>query len=112
MAALLRRYGKVISTLSVGLTAFWLLALVLLPIFDLFESSFRPYLPFVEIGGPKDIYSLNNYLSILQHPTDIKLNFLGINFVLNMSIHLWVFFLTIFCNTVGREEDQCDDLHE
>ena len=95
MAAMLRRYGKVITGLSVFLTAFWLLALVLLPYFDLFESSFRPYLPFVEVGGPKDIYSLSNYLSIFNHPTDIKLNFLGFNFILNISIHLWVFIVTI-----------------
>jgi len=25
---------------------------------------------------------------------------------------LGLFFLAIFCNTVGREEDQCDDPHE
>jgi len=100
MSAMLRRYGGWITGLSIGLTAFWLLALVLLPYFNLFESSFRPYLPYLEIGGPKDTYSLNNYLSLFEHPTDIKLNFFGFDFVLNMSIHLWVFVLTIFFSCI------------
>lgn len=52
-------------------------------------------MPFVDIGGPKDIYSLNNYLSIFHNPTDIKVNFFGFETKLFMSIHLWVFFLTI-----------------
>jgi len=95
MSAMLRRYGGFITGLSIGLTAFWLLALVLLPYFNLFEASFRPYLPFIDIGGPQDTYSLNNYLSIFSHPTDVKLNFFGFTFLLNISIHLWVFILTI-----------------
>ena len=51
---LLRRYGATLTGAFSALTAFWLLALVVLPYFMLFEYSFRPYLPVVEIGGPKD----------------------------------------------------------
>ena len=41
------------------LVAFWLLVLVILPDVTLFESSVRPYLPVVEVGGPKDTCSFN-----------------------------------------------------
>jgi spermidine/putrescine transport system permease protein len=64
MDDLLRRYGRGLTWGFVGLTFFWLVILVILPDFKLLESSFRPYLPVVDVGGPKDTYSINNYLRI------------------------------------------------
>jgi spermidine/putrescine transport system permease protein len=64
MDDLLRRYGRGLTWSFVGLTFFWLVILVILPDFKLLESSFRPYLPVVDVGGPKDTYSINNYLRI------------------------------------------------
>jgi len=101
MSAMLRRYGGFITYLSIFLTAFWLLLLVVLPYFDLFESSFRPYLPAVEVGGPKDIYSLNNYLTIFSHPTDIKFNIFGFVWTVNMPLQLVVFISTIIFSCVS-----------
>ena len=60
MAELLRRYGTGLTVLAAALTAFWLLVLVIFPYLGLFEQSFRPYLPVVDVGGPKDFYSINN----------------------------------------------------
>ncbi len=96
MAALLRRYGTGLTGLVIFLTGFWLLVLVILPYFDLFESSFRPYLPAADVGGPLDVYSWNNYLSIIRDPSDYSANFLGLHFAFPMTIHLWVFILSIF----------------
>ena len=79
MTDLLRRYGVMLSTVFIMLTAFWLLLLVILPNVYLFENSFRPYLPVTEIGGPKDVYSFSNYLTFFHSP-----------------IHISVFFWTIF----------------
>jgi spermidine/putrescine transport system permease protein len=93
MSALIRRYGTSLTVLSVALTAFWLLMLVILPYFGLFEQSFRPYLPVVDIGGPLDNYSVNNYLEVFNNPTPIDLGMFG---TLTVAIHLWVFFITIF----------------
>jgi spermidine/putrescine transport system permease protein len=73
MAELLRRYGKSLSVLMVLFTAFWLLILVIIPNFVLFEFSFRPYLPVAEMGGPKDYYSLNNYLTFTNSPIHINI---------------------------------------
>ena len=61
MGDLLRRYGKSLTWTFIGLTFFWLIILVILPDFKLLESSFRPYLPVTEVGGPKDTYSFHNY---------------------------------------------------
>ena len=61
MREIFRRYGLTLSAFIVALPAFWLLALVVLPYMILFEYSLRPYLPFDQLGGPNDVYSLNNY---------------------------------------------------
>lgn len=66
MGALTRRYGFALTSLMVALTAFWLLVLVVLPYFFMAEYSFHPNLPVPEIGGPKDHYTLQNYLSIFE----------------------------------------------
>jgi spermidine/putrescine transport system permease protein len=83
MSELLRRYGAGLTGLFIVLTAFWLLVLVILPYLYLFENSFRPYLPVTEVGGPKDFYSLDNYLTFFRSP-----------------IHIQVFFLTIIYSSI------------
>ena len=50
-----------------GLTAFWLLALVVLPYFLMFEFSLRPYLTIDKIGGPEDVYTLKNYVTLFSN---------------------------------------------
>lgn len=72
MNHLLRRYGASLTVILVVLTAFWLLVLVILPYLYLFENSFRPYLPIADVGGPKDIYSLDNYLTFFRSPIHIQ----------------------------------------
>jgi spermidine/putrescine transport system permease protein len=83
MNELVRRYGLSLSWSFAGLTAFWLLALVILPNITLFESSFRPYLPVKETGGPLDVYGVANYMTFFESP-----------------IHIWVFFQTIVFSSV------------
>lgn len=72
MNQLLRRYGTALTVILVVLTAFWLLVLVILPYLYLFENSFRPYLPIVDVGGPKDVYSFDNYLTFFRSPIHIQ----------------------------------------
>ncbi|PZR00183.1 MAG: ABC transporter permease [Cereibacter sphaeroides] len=83
MKDLLQRYGTFLTTIFILLTAFWLLALVVLPNLYLFENSFRPYLPVSEMGGPNDVYTLKNYLTFFQSP-----------------IHISVFFWTIIYSSI------------
>jgi spermidine/putrescine transport system permease protein len=91
MGELLKRYGSGLTGAFVLLTAFWLLVLLILPNITMFESSFRPYLPVVDVGGPKDFYSFNNYGRILGNEVDVS--FLGIPF--QMPVRVKVFTLTI-----------------
>lgn len=72
MSELVRRYGSALTGLCILLTAFWLLMLVILPYFGLFENSFRPYLPVVDVGGPLDFYSFNNYTTFFTSPIHIQ----------------------------------------
>jgi spermidine/putrescine transport system permease protein len=96
MQNLLRRYGRGLTFAFIGLTFFWLAILVLLPNFALFESSFRPYLPIVDVGGPKDTYSVNNYLRIFGGEVDMSI--FGIHVMIAPRVK--VFLLTIFYSTV------------
>jgi len=91
MQDLLRRYGGTLTTAFFLLTAFWLLALVILPNVTLFESSFRFYLPVTEIGGPRDVYTLSNYQKFINNPVDSAL--LGIP--VTLPIHMITFFNTV-----------------
>jgi spermidine/putrescine transport system permease protein len=92
MQDLIRRYGAGLTGLMVLLVAFWLLMLVIIPNITLFESSFRPYLPVVEMGGPKDVYSVNNYLKVFDG--SIETSIFGMSFM--VPVHIRTFFLTIW----------------
>jgi spermidine/putrescine transport system permease protein len=92
MQDLLRRYGLGLTVTFCLLVAFWILVLVILPNFAMFEQSFRPYLPVTEIGGPKDFYSLNNYAKFLETP--FETSFFGIP--ITLPIHVLVFIDTVF----------------
>lgn len=96
MGDLFRRYGRGLTFGIIGLTAFWLLVLVILPDFKLLESSFRPYLPVVEVGGPKDVYSLGNYRQLFGN--EVPFSVFGLE--LQIAARVKVFVLTIFYSGV------------
>jgi spermidine/putrescine transport system permease protein len=92
MQDLLRRYGLGLTSLFILLTAFWLLILVIFPNITLFESSFRPYLPRADIGGPLDTYSFDNYLKILDAPFAVSI----LGFTFEVPLRITIFLGTIF----------------
>lgn len=96
MQDLLRRYGLGLTTIICLLVFFWLVILVIVPNITLFESSFRPYLPVTEIGGPKDTYSFNNYLKVFSG--EVEVSPLGFTFLI--PVHVLTFFLTIWYSVV------------
>lgn len=96
METLLRRYGPGLTLIMCLLVAFWLLMLVIVPNITLFEQSFRPYLPVVEIGGPLDTYSVDNYMKVFDgHVTS---SILGIEF--QIPVRVRTFGLTIWYSMV------------
>ena len=73
MSDLFRRYGSTLAVTFVLLTAFWLIVLVILPNFYLFQESFRPCIPCeANPQSVKDAYTLKNYADALAQPTDWK----------------------------------------
>lgn len=104
MKELVRRYGSGLSVLFAVLTAFWLLALVLVPYYFLFENSFRPLLPVDEVGGPKDVYSLENYAGAFTDPVTWKLwlplTWDPVVMPFDMPIRIQVFLHTIIFSTM------------
>src|SRR5262249_40941646 len=85
-----------LSIAIAALTAFWLLALVVLPYFIMFRYSFRPYLPVDQLGGPNDVYTLSNYATFFSNPTPAQI--LGQTF--NIPIHVQIFLLTVLYSCV------------
>jgi spermidine/putrescine transport system permease protein len=96
MQDLLRRYGSGLTLLMCLMVAFWLVMLVIVPNITLFEQSFRPYLPVVEVGGPKDSYSLDNYAKVFDGLTETSL--FGIAF--QIPVHVKTFAQTIWYSMV------------
>jgi ABC-type spermidine/putrescine transport system permease subunit I len=92
MQDMLRRYGPGLTLAMCLLVVFWLVMLVIIPNITLFEQSFRPYLPVVEIGGPRDTYSFANYLKVFDG--DVERSLFGISF--SIPVHVYTFGLTIF----------------
>lgn len=97
MKDLFRRYGTGLTALMCLLVGFWLVMLVILPNLSLFEQSFRPYLPVAEVGGPKDTYSLDNYMKVFG--SDVEVSPLGL-FTFALPVHVLTFFLTVWYSAV------------
>jgi spermidine/putrescine transport system permease protein len=73
---LVKRYGKLMTGYMVAGTAVWLILLVVLPYFLMVDYSFRPNLIAADIGGPKDHYTIANYVTLFQNQIHFKV-FLG-----------------------------------
>lgn len=56
-----RRNGALVATYLVGAVGLWALVMIVLPQISMVELSFRPKLPAAQIGGPRDVYTLENY---------------------------------------------------
>jgi spermidine/putrescine transport system permease protein len=56
-----QRNGAAVATFLVLAVGLWAIFLIVLPQLTMIEFSFRPKLPPVQMGGPKDIYTLENY---------------------------------------------------
>jgi spermidine/putrescine transport system permease protein len=67
LGELTRRYGVSLTWGMIGLTAFWLVILVALPYLLMFEFSLRPYLTVEKVGGPEDVYTLKNYVTLFSN---------------------------------------------
>lgn len=67
MAEVFRRLGPVVGGYVVATTGLWVVFLVVLPQLMMVDYSFRPALPPSQIGGPQDVYTLQNYLTLWEN---------------------------------------------
>ncbi len=68
MPDLFKRFGHGLGSLFVILVAVWLAGLVLMPNLMMLDFALRPNLPPAQIGGPTDIYSLDNFAYLAGQP--------------------------------------------
>ena len=64
----LNRNGIGMGLAILGLVLFWTIGLIILPQLSMLDFSFRPNLPPPEVGGPKDVYTLENYKYLVFGP--------------------------------------------
>ncbi|WP_376957531.1 ABC transporter permease [Azospirillum sp. A26] len=83
MTEVLRRYGPVLTGVILLAVAVWLALLVLLPQLMMIGFSFRPSLPPSKIGGPEDVFTIRNYLTLWTN-----------------QIHLSIFLKTIWASAL------------
>lgn len=87
-----QKNGLAISLYLLTFTIGWIVFMIVLPQLYMFDFSFRNNLLPMEIGGPKDVYTLKNYKYLLfgREGSDELLNWL----------HLAVFFKTIIASVI------------
>ncbi|KAA0580516.1 ABC transporter permease [Azospirillum sp. B21] len=83
MTEVLRRYGPVLTGAILLAVALWLALLVVLPQLMMIGFSFRPSLPPSKLGGPEDVFTVKNYLTLWTN-----------------SIHLSIFLKTIWASAL------------
>jgi spermidine/putrescine transport system permease protein len=69
MSELFHRFGAGLGALFTALVAIWLVGLVLAPNLMMIDFAFRPNLAPAEIGGPRDVRSLNNFAYLAGEAT-------------------------------------------
>lgn len=82
-----RRNGIAVSTYLVVAVGLWAVIMIVLPQLYMIDLSLRPKLPPAQTGGPKDVYTLENYRYFLYGSTSSTANW--------NTVHIKAFFLTI-----------------
>ncbi|MCS0494570.1 ABC transporter permease [Ancylobacter sp. MQZ15Z-1] len=85
-----QRNGWPIGLYLIIAVGFWALFIIVLPMIYMVDLSFRPKLPLSQMGGPKDVYTLQNYRYFL---------FGSLTSTAHWNwIHINAFFTTIFAS--------------
>lgn len=61
MTAFFQRNGLIISIYLIAAVTLWIVVMIVLPQIYMLDFSFRHNLPPAKIGGPEDVYTLDNY---------------------------------------------------
>ncbi|MDV4143547.1 ABC transporter permease [Shimia sp. FJ5] len=91
-----RNNGPVMGSILIGLVAFWLIFLILLPQLSMLDYSFRFNLPPADVGGPKDVYTLSNYEYLIYGSDESKQSFNTVDLKVFVRTILAAMVVTIF----------------
>lgn len=83
MSELYRRFGGGLGTIFLALVGAWLAGMVLAPNVMMIDYALRPNLPPSQLGGPEDVYSLDNIL-----------------YLANEGVHRAIFFKTVWASAL------------
>ncbi len=83
MSELYRRFGGGLGTVFLALVGVWLAGTVLAPNVMMIDYALRPNLPPSQLGGPNDVYSLDNIL-----------------YLANEGVHRAIFFKTVWASAL------------
>lgn len=83
MADLYGRFGGTLGTIFLALVTVWLAGMVLAPNLMMIDYALRPNLPPAELGGARDVYSLDNIL-----------------YLANEGVHRAIFFKTVWASAL------------
>jgi spermidine/putrescine transport system permease protein len=75
MTGILRRYGPAMTGFILLTCLVWMAVLIVLPQLLMVDFSFRPLLPLAEQGGPKDVYTLENYATLWGNASNLRIFF-------------------------------------
>ncbi|WP_038360933.1 ABC transporter permease [Bosea sp. 117] len=87
-----QRNGLAVGIYLVVAVGFWAFFVIVLPQLAMVDMSFRPKLPPAQMGGPKDVYTLENYRYFLFGSTTSTASW--------NWLHIKAFFLTIAVSIV------------
>lgn len=88
--------GTVMGSALIGLVAFWLIFLIILPQLSMLDYSFRYNLPPAEVGGPKDVYTLSNYEHLIYGSDSSHQTYNTVDLKVFMRTILAAMLVTIF----------------
>ncbi|WP_394198216.1 ABC transporter permease [Litoreibacter albidus] len=88
--------GAVMGSALIGLVAFWLIFLIILPQLSMLDYSFRYNLPPAEVGGPKDVYTLSNYEHLIYGSDSSHQTYNTVDLKVFMRTILAAMLVTIF----------------
>lgn len=90
MRELARRHGVPLAAAIVLASLVWVLLLIVLPQFLMIDFSLRPNLPPARVGGPDDVYTARNYLTLWNNPVHLNI----------FAKTIWASALVTFCTLV------------
>ena len=85
-----QRNGLAVGGFLIGAVGLWAIFMIVLPQLFMIEMSFRPKLPLPQMGGERDIYTLENYRYFLFGSTTSTANW--------NTVHIKAFYLTIIAS--------------